>query len=146
MSFALLPSPATMSFSHAARYSPAAPRWPLAEVELAAVGPGGLLAGSPITTVVLVDSGADITMLDEALASALGIDLAPIPAEMVGGVGGRTTARRHDVMIDMCGRWISAPVLFSAGQRPQLLGRAGVFDRIDITFVHRLNVMLGAAA
>lgn len=135
-----------MRYSHAAQYSSSGPRRPEARVEIAAVSPGGILAGSPITTLVLVDSGADVTMLDEALASTLGIDLTPITPQRVGGVGGTTTARLHDVMIGLCGRWVQAPVLFSPGQPTQLLGREVVFDSFDISFVHRRNLILGAAA
>jgi hypothetical protein len=117
----------------------------MARVEIAATTPSGMLAGSPVTTLVLVDSGADVTMLDETLAPTLGIDLQSVTPEPVGGIGGTVMSRSHPVQMHLCGVWVRVPVLFTPNQRPQLLGREGVFDRLGILFVHRHNTMLGVA-
>ena len=69
---------------------------PMVEVEVAATDPDGILLGEPRLTTVLVDSGADYTILDARLAPVLGIDLArcvPADTSVVGGgtVSGRAT-------------------------------------------------------
>jgi hypothetical protein len=145
LTFQTLSTPASLAFTHAAQYDARPPRQPLARVEIASTTALGTLAGHPVTTLVLVDSGADMTMLEEALAPVLGIDLQPITPEPVGGIGGTVMARRHPVLMHLCGVWMQVPVLFAPNQRTQLLGRTAVFDRLGILFVHRLNTMLGVA-
>ena len=79
-------------------------------------------------------------MLDDSLATTLGIDLALIPTHYVGGVG--TTgvpAKRHLLWIELFGRWVLAPVDFSPNRQPQLLGREGVFDRVVLAFAHGIS-------
>jgi hypothetical protein len=39
----------------------------------------------------------------------------------------------------LCGRWVSVEVGFAPSQRPQLLGRADVFDNLLIAFFHQTN-------
>jgi hypothetical protein len=63
----LLAPPVALSFTHGNAYAKSPPRRPEIEVELAATSPGGAMLGQPIRTNVLVDSGADFTMLDPQL-------------------------------------------------------------------------------
>jgi hypothetical protein len=142
-----LAKPARLAFTHQHSYGAAPPRWPMLEVELAVTTPGGVMVGRPITTSVLVDSGADITMLDAALAPILGVDLRRCPVQQVQGVGpAPIQARQAIVKMNLCGRWVNIPILFSPNLQPQLLGRAGVFDVVSIAFLHRRNMFLAAAA
>ncbi len=121
------------------------------EVEMAATGSLGVLQGRSLRTTVLVDSGADVTMLDGGLATTLGLDLtdARYPRDVVGGVGsGGVPVATALVKMSLCGRWVDVPVNFTLQPmtNPPLLGRAGAFDALVISFLHRQRVVLGAAA
>lgn len=120
------------------------------EVEIA-VTSGGVLVGKPLRTSVLVDSGADTTMLDGGLAATLGIDLNDprLPKGTVGGVGkGGVDVTRANVRMSLCGRWLTVPADFTHEpiQHPQLLGRAGAFEGLLVAFVHGQTTMFAAAA
>jgi hypothetical protein len=118
-------------------------------VELAAVDSQGLLIGNPITTVVLVDSGADVSMLDGALARSLGIDLAQCAQGTVGGVGaGGVAVASADVKMNLCDRWLTIPVHFTVHPitHPQLLGREGAFESVMFTFAHSHRTIAAVAA
>lgn len=111
-------------------------------LEFAATDSVGRLVGQ-LRTVVLVDSGADITHLNAELAPRLGLDLQSLPTVWVRGVGGtRVETREADVLAHLCGRWVRMPVLFQEDGR-NLLGRAGAFEAINIAFIHSSTVMLG---
>jgi hypothetical protein len=116
---------------------------------VAAVDQQGLLTGTPVRTAVLVDSGADVTMLDGALAQPLGIDLTQCQQSSVGGVGaGGVPVAIASVKMDLCGRWIDIPVNFTLNpiQHAQLLGRAGAFDALILGFVHSQHGIVAVAA
>lgn len=104
------------------------------------------MLGKPIRTEVLIDSGADLTMLDAGLAVTLGVNLATMPPYQVGGVGGAVIGRLYRLWLEICGRWILAPVVFAPNRSPQLLGRAAVFEQIDLAFMHRESLILASAA
>ena len=93
---------------------------------------------------VLVDSGADITMLNEDLAPIFGIDLTGSPQVQVFGIGGGTFARRHDMLVRLCSSWVRIPVLFEKGRDVNLLGREGAFAALQIAFVHRHGLLVAA--
>jgi hypothetical protein len=98
----------------------------------------GRLLGRPVRTTVLVDSGADATMLDGSLAPVLGIDLSTLPQHSVGGVGaGGVPVARADIRIQLCDHWLNVPVDFTLNPitHPQLLGRDGAFDALVFSFV-----------
>jgi predicted aspartyl protease len=60
--------------------------------------------GRSLETQVLIDTGADATILDELVATTLGIDLARQPTVNVMGIGGRVTdARVAQIVIDVHG-------------------------------------------
>jgi hypothetical protein len=136
-------NPIPLSFSYAAGYAAVERQRPIIDVEIAARSPAGRLLGEPISTTMLVDSGADISMIDEAYAAVLGIVLDELPPATVGGIGGEVPARQGVLMMDLCGRWIPVPVFFCEYQRTGLLGRAGAFDSMWLTFAHRDRIMLG---
>jgi hypothetical protein len=135
--------------SHGALYAAAASRRPIIEVEVAATNTSGVLLGSPLTTTVLVDSGADVTMLDGGLAPTLGINLAACPHGFVGGVGaGGVPVAEASVKFHLCDIWLDVPVHFTLNPigHPQLLGRAGAFDAVVWSFFHRHFMLLASAA
>lgn len=123
----------------------------MAEVELAATGPGGVLLGKPVRTMFLVDSGADVTMLDGGLATTLGLNLhdPQFARTTVGGVGqGGVEVARASIKMSLCERWLDVPVNFTIEpiKHPQLLGREGAFDALFVAFWHSHNAMLVALA
>lgn len=98
--------------------------------------------GQPVRTTLLVDSGADTTMIDEVYAAFLGIILDQLPPIEVGGIGGKVIARRAVLMMDLCGRWVPVPVWFHPDMVPGLLGREVVFDNLIVAFAHKRNAFL----
>lgn len=137
--------------THGAGYAHRPDQRPIIEVEIAATAPEGVLLGKPIRTPVLVDSGADVTLLDGGLAPTLGINLADprFPKGTVGGVGaGGVPVARADVKMDLCGKWVTVPVNFTLRSitHEQLLGRAGAFDALLVSFLHGRYALLAAAA
>jgi hypothetical protein len=111
-------------------------------LEIAARSPAGRLLGQPVRTTLLVDSGADITMIDEVYAAFLGVDLTQLPTVQIHGIGGSTVAREGVLMMDLCGRWVPAPVWFCSDRMPGLLGREVVFDNLIVAFAHRQSTFL----
>lgn len=121
-------------------------RRPIIDVEVAATTPNGVLLGTPLRTDVLVDSGADVTMLEASLAGTLGIDLRGCPMEWVQGVGGVKPVWKAIVMMHLCDAWVHVPVAFALQQQPQLLGRDGAFDSLWVAFGHRHGLLLSSVA
>jgi len=144
-----LAQPVSVPFSHLGNYAGNTPNpRPIVQVEVASVGPGGVLAGKPLTTGVLVDSGADVTMLDGGLAPTLGVNLATCPQGVIGGVGsGGVPVAEATVKMRLCGHWFDIPVNFTLQPigHPQLLGRSGASERIFWAFMHDRAVVLALA-
>jgi hypothetical protein len=105
-----------------------------------------MLLGQPVRTTLLVDSGADTTMIDEVYAAFLGIILDQLPTIDVNGIGGKVVARRAVLMMDLCGHWVPVPVWFYPNMMPGLLGRAEVFDNLIVAFAHGQNAFLATGA
>lgn len=145
MSFRLADSPPQLVFTHEATYYQDEP---LAEIEVAVTDQVGILLGESLITTVMVDSGADYTILDERWAPRLGLDLASLPdAEMTGIGGVKVPGRvRYNVLIGLCGIWVPSTVIFQTKPQPQLLGRDGVFESLNIAFQHGTRRLLGAVA
>ena len=113
-------------------------------VEIAATSPGGVLRGRPIETVMLVDSGADYSMIDDSYARHLGIDLSQCPVQPVRGITGEGETRLARLNIYVCGSWLEVPVLFAPDRWPQLLGRRGIFDNLFVAFVHGARMLFAS--
>lgn len=151
MTLVALHQPARLTVTHGSLYGHQPDQRPLVEVEVAATDAGGILLGKPVRTLVLVDSGADVTMLDGGLATTLGLDLSDpqYPKRDIGGVGaGGVAVTQMPVKMLLCERWISVPVDFTSEPmpHPQLLGRAGAFEAMLVAFMHGQTAMLLAAA
>jgi len=131
-----------LSFDHAFAYGQVQGRRPMVMLELAGVDNAGRLLGSVANTPVLVDSGADTTMLNAGIALNLGLDLAAMPTEPVYGVGGGTQAMRHRILARLCSKWVVLPVLFEVGRNINLLGRDGAFDELRLGFLHSQSIVV----
>lgn len=87
-----------------------------------------------ITT--LLDSGADFPMFSLAVAEDLGIDLATLSQVKIRGVGGYPKAYRQKLGLKFgpLPQPIGCYVYFVEGLPIHLLGRAGVFNHVQIGF------------
>lgn len=138
--------PVTFTLTHNRSYAGRRNPRPEIEVEIATKTASGLLIGA-LRTNLVVDSGADCTMLDSACAAPLGIDLSRCRVERIGGIeGGEVLARSARVLMHLCERWIDVEVCFHPGRRPQLLGRQDVFDNLLILFFHRTSHLYASTA
>ena len=142
MTLVALPSPAVFNYSHKGDYSESSANGlgPVITVEFAAIGPDGFLLGADRTGVV-VDSGADVTMLNCRVAEALGLDLSDAeryPPQRAIGIGGDVPCASAQILAELCDRWFEIPAMFAMpGYNVRnLLGRKGVFDRIQFAFGH----------
>ena len=89
---------------------------------------------------MLLDSGADYTMLSKALGELAGIDVASLPKTKVKGIAGqlvevhRGTVRLHIGGLDLP----PFPCMYVESMKsPLLLGREGFFDLFNVTFDNR---------
>lgn len=123
--------------------------------------PSDVCAGGWLQTPMLLDSGADVSILDEQYGEELGFDLDALPevplgdwstadegieivldeedgavpdAEQPEPPAGRT-GREAEVTFNLCGQLINARVVF-AENADSILGREGVFERLRILFLH----------
>jgi hypothetical protein len=134
--------PVTFSMTHRGHYA----SQPAINVEIASVTTGGVFLGT-VRTPLVVDSGADCTILDEAYALPLGIDLSQCRIGQIAGIeGGNVPVRSARVLMYLCETWINAEVWFQANRRPQVLGRQDVFDNLFITFFHRVSELYASTA
>lgn len=142
MTLQALSSPVPIAFTHGAAYATA----PVIQVEIAAADPvTGLLRGRSIPVPMLVDSGADVTAMDDSYAGLIGINLAHCPTSTAQGFAGPPLQVRHaKVLMRLCGRWLDVPVLFSQGMQTQLLGRQVVFDNLLLAFAQGRNAFYAA--
>jgi hypothetical protein len=85
----------------------------------------------------IVDSGSDVTMLQDRYAYSLGLDVTKLKETFAKGLGGRVRCTEPvPLLAHLCGEWVPVPVSFYSGTR-SVLGRAGAFDALRITFVHK---------
>lgn len=87
----------------------------------------------PVKLKMLVDSGADITLLPKWAGEML--DLKKTELKYIGGIGGRVGYYINYINAELAGKKITMPVAWSTQDTvPLLLGRQGVFDKFTITF------------
>jgi hypothetical protein len=130
-----LPSPAAFDYSHRGDYPD---HRPIITVEFAATDSHGALLGAHRTG-VLVDTGADLTLLEYGVSLALGLDLsdgARYPKQRIGGIAGGLECASATILAELCGRWFEIPVVFALPPHnvQNLLGREGVLDRVGFAF------------
>lgn len=148
MTLERLAGPRELHFTHGLDYGMfGGGNTPEVEVEVAALTDEGALRGRPVRTSVMVDSGADYTLLDDRWMRSLGLDESEgFPAEMTGMGGGTIGGRLIDVSMRLSGSSMIVPVIFCGSPRPQLLGRAGAFEALRIAFLHGERRLLTAVA
>jgi hypothetical protein len=130
-----LPSPAAFNYSHRGEYSNSRP---VITVEFAATDSHGVLLGS-YRTGVLVDTGADLTLLEYGVSVALGLDLSDrtkYPKRKIGGIAGGLDCASATIKAELCGKWFEIPVVFALPPHSvqNLLGREGVLDHVGFAF------------
>lgn len=92
--------------------------------------------GNKISTLLVIDSGADITLLSKSDAGSLGIDLEKGKEISVRGIYPKlVSAFLHQVEIKIGNFEFEIPVLFStSNETPRILGREGIFEKFFILF------------
>jgi len=90
-----------------------------------------------------IDSGAVISLLRRSIADLLGVPLeGGQRVEMSAVVGGAVTAFRHDLEFRVGDGTLTFRAPFAIAERedvPNLLGRLGIFDALQIEFDPRLK-------
>lgn len=84
----------------------------------------------------LVDSGATISIFKPEVAKVLGLKIESGKPTFLGGVGGRIKGYIHELELDVAGKLLKVPVVFSYEYNVSLnlLGRAGIFKNFKILF------------
>ncbi len=91
----------------------------------------------PFPTRMVVDSGAEDTLIDAEMAAIIGIDITKCTQQKVGGISGSTTGYVHAVSIEIEGfddplevNAVFVPKLGTSG----LLGQADLFAQYNVKF------------
>jgi hypothetical protein len=89
-----------------------------------------------VTIVMLVDTGADYTLLGHAHADVLGIDLRRCHRVATAGIGGTETVYLRSRLTLRLGPWSRVVVagFLDRDDVPPLLGRARCLDTFDVRF------------
>ncbi len=84
----------------------------------------------------LLDSGASISIFKPEVAESLGLDIERGKITYLGGVGGRIKGYVHELQLDIAGKLLKVPVVFSYEYTVSLnlLGRSGIFKNFKILF------------
>lgn len=91
-----------------------------------------------IPFVMLVDSGADTSLIPWSLGEQLGFrESRQDPVRSIRGVGGNVEARRRRLQVLIGVHAVEIEVLWAVLETPALLGRKGVFDRFVVAFDQR---------
>lgn len=87
-------------------------------------------------SLLLVDSGAETTLLTKNDAKTLGIEIEKGKEIIIRGITiGLLRVFRHEVMVKIGEERMKIPVLFSTSdESPRVLGREGIFDKFFILF------------
>ena len=88
---------------------------------------------------MIVDSGAAVSLFKRSFGELLGIDVEAGKPLEVSGIGhGAVKTYLHQVKLKISERVLSVPAAFAATDGPpNLLGRQGLFDQLDVLFRHR---------
>lgn len=98
------------------------------------------LNGKVVSSLALIDSGADFNIFHSDLAPILGIDLSKLKTTQFGGIKKGvpdSTAYIAALEVGVNGDFFDCPVLFSADISPNgygVVGQLGFFDHFRITF------------
>ena len=101
----------------------------------------GIQAANAVYPVrLLLDTGADCTMVPKSLGELAGVDFSRLRATTVTGVEGRGVNAYFGTIRLRIAEFVLPPIpcLFGASERtPLLLGREGFFDLFDVAFDNR---------
>ncbi len=119
--------PPSFKFKYAQNYADGLPR-PNAFVELSSE------TSSPIAINMIIDSGADITMIPKRIGITLGLEKTG-DKETISGISGSLDYYEKDIFIEMGGCRIKTRCAWVMDDDvPLLLGRKDVFDKFKILF------------
>ncbi len=83
---------------------------------------------------MLVDSGADITVLSKRIGDIMGVDVEQGEAKVFRGIVGEMIAYVHKIPLSINGKEIETRVAFAISEVPNLLGRLDIFKNFEISF------------
>ncbi len=83
---------------------------------------------------MLVDSGADITILSRRIGDIMGVDVEQGEEKTFRGIVGEMIAYVHKIPLFINGEEIETRVAFALSEIPNLLGRLDIFKNFEITF------------
>jgi predicted aspartyl protease len=83
---------------------------------------------------VLVDSGADITILSKRIGDIMGVNVEQGEAKVFRGIVGEIIAYVHKIPLSINGKEIETRVAFALSEVPNLLGRLDIFKNFEISF------------
>jgi predicted aspartyl protease len=91
----------------------------------------------PRNILMLIDTGADISLISKSFASLLGIQYAKIKSETVKVETAsldKINARKTKIHIKIGDDKFEIPIFVANDEVEALLGRKGVFDRYEVVF------------
>ena len=96
-------------------------------------------SGQEFSFLVLVDSGAEVSLLTKSDAELLGLSLKEGKRINVGSVSGdKMSAFLHPVVMEICGQKLKVDIAFSeSDDTPRVLGRNPIFSYFFVVFDDR---------
>ena len=83
---------------------------------------------------IIVDSGADITVLSKRVGDIMGIDVEEGEEKIFRGIVGEIIAYVHRIPLFIDGKELEVRVAFALAEVPNLLGRLDIFRNFEINF------------
>lgn len=83
---------------------------------------------------MLVDSGADISILSKRIGDIMGVDVEQGEAKVFRGIVGEMMAYVHKIPLFIDGKEVKTRVAFALSEVPNLLGRLDIFKNFEISF------------
>ena len=83
---------------------------------------------------IIVDSGADITVLSKRVGDIMGIDVEEGEEKIFRGIVGELIAYVHSIPLFIDGKELEVRVAFALAEVPNLLGRLDIFRNFEINF------------
>ncbi len=83
---------------------------------------------------MLVDSGADISILSKRIGDIMGVDVEQGEAKVFRGIVGEMMAYVHKISLFIDGKEVETRVAFALSEVPNLLGRLDIFKNFEISF------------
>ena len=90
--------------------------------------------GSIFEISIIVDSGADITVLSKRVGDIMGIDVEEGEEKIFRGIVGEIIAYVHRIPLFIDGKELEVRVAFALAEVPNLLGRLDIFRNFEINF------------